>query len=253
MKLHTSEIDFSKINFPTSLNVTDQSVDISMLTENQKQYYINLLKEIIEIYTDKQKTRLVVGFAGPSGAGKSVTVQILKELSQQISLNFKIETMGIDAYSYKNSFLLTNFDGGKSLKDYKGRYDTYDVAKLIKDLQCFCKGEKVSIPVYSRKTHDPIENFTTIHCDNILLLVEGLWLLSEKNNWERVRDFLDFTFFVSADKDKSRELTIKRHSLGGRSLEDSSLYYEAVDVKNFDLVIGNREEADKIIQSYYCI
>lgn len=246
-----SEIDFSKINFPASLNVTEQSIDISMLTENQKQYYINLLKEIIEIYTNKQKSKTVIGFAGPSGAGKSVTVQILKELAKQIPLSFKIETMCIDAYSYTNSFLFSNFDNGKPLKDYKGRYDTYDVAKLVSDLQNFSKGEKVSIPIYSRKIHDPIENFTTIHDDNVLLLVEGLWLLHEKNNWGEIKDFLDFSFFVSVDKDKSRELTIKRHSLGGRSIEVSSLYYDTVDSKNFDLIMETKDEADKIIQPYY--
>ena len=244
-------IDQENIIFPITLNVTEQEIDISFLTEKQKQFYFVLFQEIIDFYNKKQKPRVVIGFAGPSGSGKSVVVEILKNLAKQLDLPFKIESVGIDAYSYPNTFLCNHFDGEKTLKDYKGRFDTYDVLKLKNDLENFKSNQKVSLPIYSRKIHDPIENSIELIEGNTLLLVEGLWLLSDKNKWNEIGDLLDFTFFVSADKDKVREGTIKRHMRGGRTQEEASDYYDNVDATNFDLVIDTNSKANKIIPSYY--
>ncbi len=245
-----NKVDFSEITFPKSLNITEQNIDISNLTDVQKDYYINILKEIIDIYTNKNERRIVIGFAGPSGSGKSVMVEILKEISSQITLPFKIETLGIDAYSYTNEFLVNHYDDNKTFKDYKGRFDTYDVYKLINDLKSFKEGKGITLPIYSRKIHNPIENAITIKAENVVLLVEGLWLLHEENKWNEVGEILDFSYFVSIDKEKAGGGTIKRHILGGRDVLDATNYYKEVDSKNFDLIIKNKDKAEKIIPTY---
>ena len=244
------KIKLFEINFPTALEVTEQHIDISFLSDKQKQFYINLLEEVILIYKDKQKSRVIVGFIGPSGSGKSVVVELLKELSKQVQLPFKIETIGIDAYSFPNAYLLSHFENGKPLKDFKGRYDTYDIKKLEEDLHSFTKGEKVNLPAYSRVIHDPLENSFQIEDENILLLVEGLWILSDKNSWSTIYNYIDYSFFILVNKDEVKELTIKRHIAGGRTLEDATMYYDSVDAVNFDEVMSTKERAGKIIPSF---
>lgn len=246
-----NQADFSNITFPSVLNVTEQEIDISALTDEQKQFYIDLFKELVEIYQSRQKPRMIIGMTGPAGAGKSVIAAIFQEVAKQVSLPFRFETVGIDAFHYTNDFLVTNMSGGELLKNHKGRFDTYDVEKLVTTLIQFSKGEEVSLPKYSRKIHDPIENAIVIHEQNALLFVEGLWLLYGQNGWEKVGKLLDFSIFVEADKGKVKHGVVGRHMAGGRTSEDAFEYYEANEAKNFDLIMRTKSRADKIIPAYY--
>jgi len=242
----------SEVTFPKTLNVTDQEIDISSLTEAQKQFYIDLFKEVVRLYQSRKKPRVIVGVAGPAGAGKSVIMAIFQEIAAQRPLPFRFETIGIDAFHYTNDFLTSNIVGGESLKNHKGRFDTYDAQKLTDTLTHFSLGHSVSIPVYSRKTHNPIENATSIKGgEPTLLLVEGLWLLYDKNGWEKVGKLLDFSIFVEADKNRVRQGILDRHIRGGRTQEDAEKYYEANEVVNFDLIMKTKNKANKIIPSYY--
>lgn len=245
--------NYSKITFPSILNVTEQEIDTSALTDEQKKFYVNIFREIVELYQAKQKSRMIVGMAGPAGAGKSVMAAIFQEIAKQVSLPFRFETVGIDAFHYKNDFLVANMSEGEPLKSHKGRFDTYDVEKLVTALEQFSGGEEVSLPKYSRRIHNPVENTTMIYEQNALLLVEGLWLLYDQNGWEKLANFLDFTIFVEADKDKVKQGVIGRHTMGGRAPEEALEYYKANEAKNFDLIMQTKSKADKIIPAYYGI
>ncbi len=247
-------IHLSEIVFPTVLNVTDQEIDVSSLTGAQKQFYIDLLNELVSLYESKNKSRLIVGLAGPIGAGKTVVATLLKELSNQVKLPFDFKSVTIDAFHYRNEYLLSHvLPEGDSLKDHKGRFDTYDTEKLKVLLEAFSKGEKVSFPAYSRKTHEPIDNSVEIKNEKSLLLIEGLWLLSGRDGWKNVRPLLDYSFFMDADKDKVRSMVIFRHMKGGRNAADADRFYNTVDSKNFDEVIKTRNAADRIIPPYYLL
>ncbi len=242
-----------EVVFPTSLQITEQVVDVSFLNEKQRQFYINLLEEIIALYENNNNQRMIIGFAGVSGSGKSVVVELLSNLASQVNLPFAVTTVGIDAYSFTNDYLLTHEDDGVALKEYKGRYDTYDVEKLVRDLSAFSSGENISLPLYSRRIHDPVENVTVISTQQNLLLVEGLWLLYEENGWDEVRERLDYCYFIDSKKEDARDLTIKRHIQGGRSKEDATVYYDSVDATNYELVSETKEKADAIIPSFLSI
>lgn len=246
--------DYSRVLFPSSVSVTGQEINISSLTNTQKQFYINLFMELLELYLSKQKPRMIVGLAGPAGSGKSVITAIFHEIAKQLQLPFRFETVGIDAFHYRNDFLLKHTTNGKPLKANKGRFDTYDVSKLTKALLDFSAWKEVSLPVYSRKTHDPIEDAIVIKKgEPALLIIEGLWILYDKDGWENVGKLLDFSIFIETDNEKVRQGVLERHVRGGRTLEDASAYYEANEAKNFDLIIHTKDKADKVIHSYYDI
>ena len=241
----------SRIKFPEKVLVTEQEINTSLLTESQRGAYLNLFQHVIQVYESKGKPRVIVGLLGPTGSGKSVIAALFKEMVHQLSLPFRFETFGIDAFHYPNEYLLTHTAGDKMLKDLKGRFDTYDVSKLLKTLESFQIGQSVVLPAYSRKTHDPIENAAVITEENALLLIEGLWLLYDKNGWEQIGNHLDFSIFINVDKDAVRESVIKRHTEGGRSRENASAYYDSVDSRNFDLVMTTRNRANEVIPSYF--
>ena len=239
--------------FPTSLIVTDQKIDISGFSRRQKTFYLNLFWETVAFYKSRNKPRAVVGMAGPTGAGKSVLAVLFKELAKQAEQSFAFESITIDAYHYPNSFLNSHFSAGEPLKKVKGRFDTYDVHKLAGDVQRFSFGKKVAFPHYSRKVHDPVENGVVIEAKHCLLIVEGLWLLYDREGWEIIGPLLDFCYFIESEKEQVKEPVLKRHMAGGRTFDDASRHYELVDGKNSDLVLTTKARANKVIPPYYLV
>jgi pantothenate kinase len=237
--------------FPSHINVTGQDIDISYLSDSQKTYYVDLFQKLIKQYEMHNTPRMILGFAGPTGAGKSSILSIFKELSKNLSTPCDIVTLGIDAYSYTNEYLLSVSTDTGTLKDHKGRLDTYDTEKLCSDLEKIKRGESLSLPEYSRITHNPVESAIELTSPNTLVLIEGLWLLYESPTWKKVSEQLDHTYFVSADKEKVRNATIKRHMLGGRTEEEATKYYDEVDSEHFDLVMNTQNNADETIPPYY--
>lgn len=106
--------------------------------------------------------------------------------------------------------------------------------------------------MYSRKIHDPIENVIDIKKgEPTLLIIEGLWILCDKNGWGKVGKLLDFSIFVDGDVEKAREGVLARHVRGGRTREDAVEYYEANEAANFDLIMQTKRNANKIIPTYF--
>lgn len=239
------------LNFPKTILVTDQEIDVSFLSDEQKEFYINFFQELVAYYDSAEKPRVVVGLVGPVGSGKSVIAALCKSFAGQVELPFRFETVGIDAFHYPNDYLLSHKAGDGTLKDVKGRYDTYDVPKLVSTLSDFAAGKAVSLPEYSRKTHDPVEGAKTISEENALLIVEGQWLLYDKNGWEAILPLLDLSYFIEADKEKLRDAVIMRHSRGGRSTEEAAKYYDEVDAQNFESVVSTKNRADRVIPAYF--
>ncbi len=243
----------SEIFFPSTLQVTEQTIDISGFTAAHKQFYLNLFWKTVEIYNSRPKPRVTIGFAGPTGAGKSVVAVLFKELARQAGLPFAFESITIDAYHFPNSYLYTHFADGLPLKQVKGRFDTYDVAGLVRDLESYQAGEPVTFPIYSRKLHDPVPHRISVNAKKSLLIVEGLWLLYDQAGWQNVRPLLDFSFFIDSDKERTREAVVKRHMTGGRTVEDALRHYDAVDGRNADLVQLTKAKANQVIPPYYLI
>ena len=181
--------------FPASLQVTEQTIDISGLTPRQQDYYRDLFWELVAVYGRAQKFRVIIGFAGPTGAGKSVVTNLFKEFARQAHLPFAFEVITIDAYHFPNQYLLSHYSAGQPLKQVKGRFDTYDVATLVRDLKAFAAGATVAFPEYSRKLHDPVPDRLSVAAPAALLLVEGLWLLADQGGWAEVRSLPGFLLF----------------------------------------------------------
>ncbi len=240
------KIDPSRIQFPTTVVVTEQEIDISQLSDAQKKYYCDLLEEIASIYESKNKPRVIIAIAGASGSGKSTTAAILREIARQVSLPCALVEVGIDAFHHFNEHLISH-----SLKEHKGRYDTYDVTKLLWMLERFAAGENVAFPLYSRKLHDPIENAIKVTEPKTLLLIEGLWLLLNTHGWRDVQNLLDYSFFIESDIEKVKKHVVARSVRGGRTKEDATEYYDQKDAKNAELIAKVKYRAHKIIAPHY--
>ncbi len=239
--------------FPATVAVTEQTIDISGFTPAQKVFYLNLFWETVGVYNAAKKARVILGLAGPTGAGKSVVAALFQELARQARLPFAFASVTIDAYHFPNSFLTTHFTAGVPLKQVKGRFDTYDVAALEKDLNAFTAGAHVAFPAYSRKLHDPVPASVPVTAEKTLLLLEGLWLLADLGGWAQVGAQLDFCYFIESDQERTRQAVIQRHMTGGRTLKSAIQHYDEVDGRNSAAVRQTRPKANQVIPPYYLI
>ncbi len=247
-------IDTSKLRFPKTVMVTDQEIDLCDVSVLAQQEYFRLIQRLCDMYKSVSGERVTLGFVGPTGSGKSVLLAIVKDLFSQIDKDFDVYTLGIDAFHFPNSILESKLsDSGEILKNIKGTPQTYDVEKLLGILEDFKAKDEVSLPGYSRKLHNPVEDVEVISTQRTLLLVEGLWLLHDEYDWGGVRKYLDYTFYIEADKVRVKDNVVKRHVNGGRSEDSADTYYESVDAKNFDLVEKSKDGADEVMKPYYLL
>jgi putative kinase len=234
--------------FPKSVIVTEQVIDLSHLTEKQKEHYHHLADHVVNIYSASGKDRFVIGIGGPSGSGKSVTVEILRILISQKNPDFAVYTADIDAFHYKNEHL-HNIRGhdGKKLHDVKGRHDTYDTGSLAKKLEEFVNGKTIDFPCYSRKLHEPVQDCYAPHEEKALILLAGLWLLYNHPFWARVRRNIGYTFMIHGDSETMRHHTVRRHVRGGRTKEEAEIFYATSDHVNLKELEKSSVTADELL------
>lgn len=232
------------MQIPSTVYVTEQPIDVSNLTNEQLQYYRNLAKEISTEYKKKQG-RQIFTLSGPPGSGKSVVGVILEYLFKEGDSLFQFLNVGIDAFHYDKAELEE-----RKLLDVKGRYDTYDTELLHDKLSQFKAKESVLFPVYSREEHNPIQDRLPTNNENILLFLEGQWLLRDTAEWNKIRSLSSLNYGITASVEDMRENIIERHMAGGRSEANAKKQYEENDLKNTKEVQKKSVKPDKEILFY---
>jgi pantothenate kinase len=233
------------MQLPSILNVTEQPIDISGLTAKQTNYYQNLAKKLSEQYKEAGQGRQIFTLSGPAGSGKSVVSAILEHVFREKDSVFQFINVGLDAFHLSNAEL---FEMG--LLDVKGRYDTYDTSLLYEKLSEFKKGESVLFPIYSRLDHHPIPDRLPTSNENILLLLEGQWLLSNRPEWAKIRALSTYNYKISGSNEDMRENVIHRHINGGRTTADAINFYTTSDLPNTTDINKNSVEPDEEILFY---
>ncbi len=232
------------MKFPDHLLVTDQHIDLSQMTEVQQEFFINLKTQLEEHYRAQGEGRQVFFLAGPGGTGKSVTAAILNVLFSDVS-DFEFVSCGIDAFHYSNEYLSTH-----KLTEHKGRFDTYDTNGIYSTLSKFKQGKSLSLPKYSRETHDPVPNVTQVTDAHTLWLFEGGWLLYQEEPWKSIQSFADYKLSIEARRVILKQNVINRHAKGGKSHENATSFYEQSDIKNTELILKNSNVPDRILKYY---
>jgi pantothenate kinase len=230
------------MTFPKSIVVTEQEIDISMLSPKQVEYYEALAQSLRQRFEASGKGRQIFTLSGPGGTGKSVVATILHHL---LAPSMPFVHLGIDAFHKPNTILEET-----GLLGVKGRHDTYDVVSLAEKLVAFKAGDTVSFPAYSRASHNPVPDVFTVDTPDCLLFLEGQWLLSEQARWAELKPLFDYNYFVRGPAEDIKNNVIKRHITGGRTREDATDFYQASDMKNAHAVLQDWSKADEEILYY---
>ncbi len=201
----------------------------------------------------QKKRRILVFLAAPPGAGKSTLCKFLADRG-----NFA--ALGMDGFHLPQDILCKTCTvrDGKTipLVSIKGAPETFDLPKLHSFIKRASSGECFLWPDYDRLLHNPVENRIPVTSD--ILLIEGNYLLLEREGWKNLKNFADFTIRITADETILRPRLIERKKQSGMELQRAEQFVDFSDMENARLCESCSSEADLMLRllpdnTYQCI
>jgi pantothenate kinase len=183
-------------------------------------------------------TRLLLGIAGAPGAGKSTYAA-----AEQRRLGPIAAVLPMDGFHFPQAELVR-----LGRRDRMGAPDTFDVDAFVATLAALRRPGAVRAPEFDRSIEEPVPDAITIHDGIRVVLIEGNYLLHDRDGWERVRPLLDRVVFLAPDDAVRRERLIARHVAFGKTRAAAEEWVARSDDPNAALVAATAHRADEILR-----
>jgi pantothenate kinase len=205
----------------------------------------------------------MVAIAGIPGSGKSSSAEIITRLINEMSSkrgaggtskNSDVcVCIPADGYHYSVATLLELQEqkSDTTLIYRRGAPDTFDVAALIQDLERirYPNNEsadaddslkiQVKLPGFDHAVGDPtIHQHIYDRKQHSILIMEGLYLLYDQNQWDRIKDYFDYTIYIQTHSiDTCMERVKERNvCIPGYTVEEIYQRVDIVDRNNAILI-----------------
>jgi pantothenate kinase len=180
--------------------------------------------------------RLLVGIAGAPGAGKSTLAEATAN-----ALGADAVVLPMDGFHLPQRRLVA-----LGRRDRMGAPDTFDLdafAEVLRALRAPAAGP-VPAPLFDRTIEEPVPDALEIGPDIRVVLVEGNYLLHDRDGWERVGALLDLIAYVDLDDEVRRERLIARHIAFGKTPDAARAWALGTDERNAALIAATASRAD---------
>ena len=176
------------------------------------------------------------GSAGPPGVGKST-------VSERVANDTGAVIAPMDGFHLPNDALDRLDRRGR-----KGAPDTFDADAFVAAVEDVRAARRdVAWPTFDRDLDEPIAGGMTISADADLVVVEGNYLLLDREPWSRLRPLLSPTVYLHVDDDLRRRRLVERHERFGRSAIDAARFVNESDEVNAALVRATRHRAALVV------
>lgn len=179
--------------------------------------------------------KLIIGITGGSGVGKTTLINKLYK-----EFDGKITTLSLDNY-YKSKEEQTVDENGEINFDLPTGLDTI---QLEEDLNLLLENKVVKQKVYTFNNPDNPDDCLSIE-PNEILIVEGLFVM----HYPFVKSKLDYSVYLSVDREKQLERRLKRDMLERNYTKESIIYqWNNHVVPSYDNYVSPyKHESDLII------
>ena len=135
--------------------------------------------------------RTFLAIAGAPGSGKSTTVEHLRDRLEAARPGLTA-ILPMDGFHYDDAVL-----HAMNRRPWKGAPDTFDVGGLASVLERLRSGEEtVAVPVFDRDLEISRGSARLIGPEARLILVEGNYLLLDRDPWARLAPLFDATVMI---------------------------------------------------------
>ena len=187
-------------------------------------------------------TRTIIGIVGKPGGGKStLSKYLLKGMDPSL-----VSVVPMDGFHLSNKVLK---ELGKS--DRKGAQDTFDVkgfTTLITRIKAD-DAHPIYYPVFDRSIEESIAAQGVVYPSTRVVIVEGNYLMHNKDGWEEVSPLLDQSWYAYLDEDIRISRLISRHIAFGKDPESAKAWAKGSDQVNAELIETGVARCDFLIRT----
>ena len=188
--------------------------------------------------------RTLLGVTGSPGAGKTtLAVALVARVNAESGAGTAVH-LPMDGFHLANATL---DDLGR--RGRKGSLDTFDgwgFVGLLRRLR-----DETDHPVYAPSFHravdEPVAGEIAVPAGTALVVVEGNYLLVDREPWDQVKPLLAESWFcVTAAEERLLRL-VSRHTEHGRTPAAATAWATEVDEANARLIESTRDRADVLV------
>jgi pantothenate kinase len=188
----------------------------------------------------------MIAVIGNPGSGKTTSCFSLSDLIGDCFV------LPFDGY-HLSMAELEKLPNAEDLIYRRGAPDTFDPARLHKDLHRIRDGEEaiIKIPGFDHSLGDPEPDaHEFVRSQHKVVLCEGLYLLHDDERWGELKKTFDMSIFVEANIDVCVErLKIRNQCIPGYTEEEIIARVDSVDRVNAETVEKSKQYATKCVES----
>lgn len=187
-------------------------------------------------------TRKIIGIVGKPGGGKSTLSKfLLKGMDPTL-----VSVVPMDGFHLSNKVLK---ELGRS--DRKGAHDTFDVkgftalvARVKQD-----SSDLIYYPIFDRSIEESIAAQGVVYPSTRVVIVEGNYLMHDKDGWQEISPLLDQSWYAYLDEDIRISRLISRHIAFGKDPESAKAWAKGSDQVNAELIETGVARCDFLIHT----
>jgi len=181
-------------------------------------------------------SRYLFGIAGPPGSGKST-------IAATLGAELGAPVVPMDGFHLSNASL-----SARGQLDIKGAPETFAASgfvELVRRLRD--PTEVVECPTFDRTVDEPIDRQVRVSAKDVVVIVEGNYLLLDEAPWSALSDLFDAIAYLEVPEALRLERLIARHIEHGRSPTAAEIFVRRSDAVNAVRVEASRPRADLVV------